>query len=323
MKYDKYTKLVERIILLLHELKPTDHLTYSDLIVHFPQENVNSLKKVLESHEYDFLFNTDCECNRGKGKSMENMYLLSVDGERIVAESETWNGRVTFSYKKPLKLYSFGDRIKRLRSPASTLIICLWAVISTAISTWLIYRQVKNEELNNIDSKDLSQKDEIIYFLQRENDSLRMINLYPSLTKNQKLTKPKENIVYTINETDSIFSGIKFKRFQIDITNTGEIVADSIYVMLRTYSTMDVGADPDLRLVGKPYSIGDTTITYRFKKIQSLKPKGLIHIEIAMDANDYENHKKAFYRSKQNANINIPLLNVESSMGFGKLVDEF
>ncbi len=174
MKYDKHTQLIETIVLYLDELNPTDHLTLDELLKYFPKLTRVELKKTIEDYDYNFLFNTDCECNRKGGGSTEDMYLLSVSAERLILESNSFKARILQAYNKPMKLYCKGEYFKNIGSPIKTVILIVWTMITTFISIWLGIKQVSNEEINNVDSKTLMEKNETISRQELIIDSLKI-----------------------------------------------------------------------------------------------------------------------------------------------------
>jgi len=152
MKYDNHTITIEKMVLHLHDLEPKDYVTYEDLTSQLKIEKLE-LERILKNYEYSFLFETECLCSRNKGSSTEDMFLLSIEAERLIAESNSWKGWLMCSHKKPLKLYSKWESIRNIYTPLKIIILTIYSILVTSISLWLGYKAVSNEQMNNIDSK--------------------------------------------------------------------------------------------------------------------------------------------------------------------------
>lgn len=152
MKYDKHTKLVESVMLLLYNLKPKDYVTYEDII-----KNINTnkleLEKVLNNYEYSYLFETKCICSRkGQESSSEDMYLLSLEAERLIQKSNSWKGPINMSRNKPLKLQARYDIFRNIYSPTKFIIIAIYGVAVTLTTLWFSYKSYENEKRKMVDS---------------------------------------------------------------------------------------------------------------------------------------------------------------------------
>ena len=92
-------------------------------------------------------------CSRNKGSSTEDMFLLSIEAERLITESNSWKGWLMCSHKKPIKLYNKWENIRNIYTPLKIIILTIYSILVTSISLWLGYKAVSNEQMNNIDSK--------------------------------------------------------------------------------------------------------------------------------------------------------------------------
>ena len=156
MIYDKHTKLIEQMVLYLHELKPTDYVTYEQIANHLKVTKIE-LERVLKNFDYSFLFETECLCSRNKGASTEDMFLLSIEAERLINESNSWIGWIVKSYQKPLKLQAKYDRITQLATPTKIAIIAAYTVSVSIITFWLTFKQLSNDDRNKISVKTVQE----------------------------------------------------------------------------------------------------------------------------------------------------------------------
>lgn len=168
MTYDKYGKIIEKVIISMYDSEQKSPLIASKL-ASLADVSLPDLEKAFASFEYDSLFIRDCQCR--KGGSKEDNYILDIFAERIILKSRSFFR--TLNRNKPLKIEARREKRNRLLSNVPFLITASLTLLGVCVHFTNSYF-MKKENLK------LKQKIEIL-----EIKSTKITRRYDSIVQNK------------------------------------------------------------------------------------------------------------------------------------------